>query len=123
VRVENKHVLSPGTLDRRPKTSFFFAVSAALFKTKVLLALEGVFWLHGLKSHWPAVLFFWGLWKFRSAALVLLQPHLHTASAQQEQQGDFLASTGSTVWSNMIRTVSMPMDVFNSVFMRLTSNF
>jgi hypothetical protein len=118
--IENKHFFSARTLPHGPKTSFFFEEAPLLVTIKVVLLLARAASLHLLKSQVLAAPFLRGLWTFCSDELVLLQPHLHAASAQQEQQGNFFALTGMAVWINMLITVIMPMTVFISVRMCFT---
>jgi hypothetical protein len=117
---KNEMVLSARAMCRiSPKTSFFFEQLSVLIIRKVLPELAGVvsLSLHLLTSHGSAVRFFFVLLNVWLKALFLSQPHLHTASAQQEQQGNFFALTGMPVWSSMLITVIMPMAVFISVRM------
>jgi len=93
---EKKLDFSAGMLCCKPDASFFFDVLSTPLKRKVLQSVVGRFLLHLLKSHGSGAALVFGLWSDGLPGLFLLQSHLQTAPAQQQQE-DCFACLGTNV--------------------------
>jgi hypothetical protein len=94
---EKKLIFSAGMLCCKPAESFFFCVLSTPLKRKILQLVVGRFLLHLLKSHGSGVALVFGLWSNWLPELFLLQSHLQTAPAQQQQLEDCFVWAGTYV--------------------------
>jgi len=94
---EKKPIFSAGRLCCKPAESFFFGALSTPLKRKILQLVIGNFLLHLLKSHGTGAVLVFGLWSDGLPELFLLQSHLQTAPAQQQQPEDCFVWAGTYV--------------------------